>query len=165
MAGGRQGAAEFDPGRLRAARTAAKLTQTALAAAADVHPNEVGYWEAGTRVPQVETVAALARALGITPADLLEPSAGGRPTLRQLRVAAGLSQEQAAERAGLQKHRYAALERGEAARLTEAEVDALARALDVGADRARAAHAASRTDRLAARAAEKGSRRRSSTDG
>ena len=85
MAGGRQGAAGFDPGRLRAARMAAKLTQTALAAAADVHPNEVGYWEAGTRVPQVETVAVLARALGLRPADLLEPSASGRPTLRQLR--------------------------------------------------------------------------------
>lgn len=164
MAGGRQGAAEFDPGRLRAARMAAKLTQTALAAAADVHPNEVGYWEAGTRVPQVETVAALARALGVSPADLLEPSIGGRPTLRQLRVAAGLSQEQAADRAGLQKHRYAALERGEAARLTDAEIAALAHALDVGSDRARAAHAASRTDRLKAPAAERRSRRRSSSE-
>lgn len=151
MAGGRQGAAGFDPGRLRAARMAARLTQTALAAAADVHPNEVGYWEAGTRVPQVETVAVLARALGLRPADLLEPSASGRPTLRQLRVAAGLSQEQAADRAGLQKHRYAALERGEAARLTDTEVDALARALDVGPDRARTAQAASRADRLESR--------------
>lgn len=152
MAGGRQGAAGFDPSRLRAARMAAKLTQTALAAAADVHPNEVGYWEAGTRVPQVETVAALARALGITPADLLEPSTGGRPTLRQLRVAAGFSQEQAADRAGLQKHRYAALERGEAARLTDAEVSALARALGAGSDQIRAAHAAGRSDHLPTRA-------------
>jgi transcriptional regulator with XRE-family HTH domain len=151
MAGGRQGAAGFDPGRLRAARIAAKLTQTALAAAADVHPNEVGYWEAGTRVPQVETVAVLARALGLRPADLLEPSTSGRPNLRQLRVAAGLSQEQAADRAGLQKHRYAALERGEAARPTDAEVDALARALNVESDGARVAQAASRADRLESR--------------
>ena len=151
MAGGRQGAAGFDPGRLRAARLAANLTQTALAAVADVHPNEVGYWEAGTRVPKVETVAALARALGISPADLLEPSTGGRPTLRQLRVAAGFSQEQAADRAGLQKHRYAALERGEAARLTDAEVTSLARALDVGSDQVRAAHAAGRAGSLRTR--------------
>jgi transcriptional regulator with XRE-family HTH domain len=151
MAGGRQGAAGFDPGRLRAARLAANLTQTALAAVADVHPNEVGYWEAGTRVPQVETVAALARALGISPADLLEPSTGGRPTLRQLRVAAGLSQEQAADRAGLQKHRYAALERGEAARLTDGEVSALASALDAGSDQIRAAHAAGRAGSLRTR--------------
>jgi transcriptional regulator with XRE-family HTH domain len=151
MAGGRQGAAGFDPGRLRAARLAANLTQTALAAVADVHPNEVGYWEAGTRVPQVETVAALARALGISPADLLEPSTGGRPTLRQLRVAAGLSQEQAADRAGLQRHRYAALERGEAARLTDPEVSALAQALAAGSDQIRAAHAAGRAGSLRTR--------------
>ena len=92
MAGGRQGAPGFDPGRLRAARKAAQLSQSALAEAAHVHVSSIRQWEAGRRVPTIETVATLARALNINPADLLESPDGTAMTLQQLRAAVGKSQ-------------------------------------------------------------------------
>ena len=107
MAGGRQGAPGFDPSRLRAAREAAQLTQDALAEAANVHVNSIREWEAGRQVPRVETVALLARVLHISPADLLEPPPDGAShTLQHMRAAAGKSQKQIAEAAGMLRNTY-----------------------------------------------------------
>jgi transcriptional regulator with XRE-family HTH domain len=151
VAGGRQGAPGFDPARLRAARAAAALTQGALAEAINVSRSEVAFWEIGTRVPQVETVAALARALHIKPSDLLDHDAAGGPTVQHLRAAAGLSQQRAAERAGLLRTTYSVLERGEKANPSASDIAALARALGVANEQARAAYEISRANRLAQR--------------
>lgn len=144
MAGGRQAAPGFDPRRLRAAREAAQLSQDALARAAHVHVSSIEEWEAGRQVPRVDSVAALAEALRLDPADLLEPPDGAARTLQQLRAAAGLTQQQVATDAGLLRNTYSAIERGETATLTAADATAFARALSVTADQVRAAHTASR---------------------
>jgi transcriptional regulator with XRE-family HTH domain len=57
---------------LRRAREKAGLSQEALADAAGMHRNAVALIEAGKRDPRVSTVAKLAKALGIPPADLLK---------------------------------------------------------------------------------------------
>lgn len=145
MPGGRQGAAGFNAARLRAAREAADLTQGALAAAADAHVKEVREWESGRRVPQVEAVAALARALHISPLDLLDRDADQALTLQDLRAAAGHSQEATAELAGLQRATYAKIERGETTTVSENNATALGQALGVTADEVHAAQAASRS--------------------
>lgn len=144
VAGGRQGASGFDPQRLRAAREAAKLTRGALAKAAGVHASSVGEWESGRQVPRVETVAALARALNIEPVALLEPIDGDTPTLERLRAAAGMSQQQTAEAAGMLRNTYSAVERGETARLSYNDTVSLARVLHVTDEQLGAAQAASR---------------------
>lgn len=156
MPGGRQGAPGFDPGRLRAARAAASLTRGALAAAAEVHENEVKEWESGRRVPQVVAVAALARALHISPLDLLDRDGDRDLTLQELRATAGLTQQRAAEAAGLLRTTYSQLERGETVILSPADAAAIAGALGTDPDRVRAAHASSRAIYLERRSADAG---------
>lgn len=51
------------PARLREARLAARLTQTELAELAGVKRQSVSYYEAGDKVPEPDTMTALARAL------------------------------------------------------------------------------------------------------
>jgi transcriptional regulator with XRE-family HTH domain/tetratricopeptide (TPR) repeat protein len=77
-------------------------------------------------------------------------------TLRRLRVAAGLSQQELAERAGLSPAAVAALERGRRRRPYPATVRALAEAMDLPAeDRARLLLGAAGPDRRAAPAADR----------
>ena len=59
------------PGRIRAAREALSWTQAELAAAAGVSVRGVQAWEAGTKEPNVASLAKLAKALGKQVADLL----------------------------------------------------------------------------------------------
>ena len=160
MPGGRQGTAGFDAARLRAAREAAHLTQGALAAAAGAHVKEVREWESGRRVPQVQAVAALARALHVSPLDLLDRDADQALTLQDLRAAAGLSQEKTAEVAGLQRATYAKIERGETVTVSDGNAAAIGRALGVNAEEVRAAHAASRATQLERPTKRGGHRRR-----
>ena len=150
MPGGRQGAPGFDPNRLRSAREARHLTRGALAAAADVHENEVKEWETGRRVPQVEAVAALARALRLdSPLDLLAQDADQGLTLQRLRLAAGLSQQRA----------------GETVSISEEDAAAIGRALGVDADEVHAARTVSRALYLERRSTRFGrDRRRSGED-
>ena len=58
--------------RLRAHRERAGLSQEALAHAADVHPNAVGLLERAEREPMLSTVLLLARALDVTPGELID---------------------------------------------------------------------------------------------
>jgi len=62
-----------DKDRLRRLRLGAGLTQVQLAERAGISPDTVVRWEAGrgTR-PHPSALSKLARALGITPGDLLE---------------------------------------------------------------------------------------------
>lgn len=63
--------------RLRALRTRAGLTQLQLATRAGLTPAAVGHIETGARTrPAAETVARLARALGVAVEELLGPPAG-----------------------------------------------------------------------------------------
>ncbi|MGH3520872.1 MAG: helix-turn-helix domain-containing protein [Haloechinothrix sp.] len=60
----------FSPGRLRGHRDRRELTRAQLAAAATVTPSAVTSFESGTVEPSTAELAALADALGITPAEL-----------------------------------------------------------------------------------------------
>lgn len=148
MAGGRQGTPGFDPARLRSARAAASLTRGALAAAANVHEDELKKWETGRRVPQVDTVAALARALNISPLALLDRGADQALTLQQLRTVAGLSQQRTAELSGLLRTTYSQIERGETVTLSEPDAAAIGRAFGADTAEVLAAQAASRSVHL-----------------
>lgn len=56
---------------LNAARRASGLSQERLAAKAGLHRTAIGLLESGRRVPRVDTVVHLARALEIGPGELL----------------------------------------------------------------------------------------------
>jgi transcriptional regulator with XRE-family HTH domain len=144
--GGQQGAPGFRGDRLRAARRAAGKTQLRLSQELGVHETVVANWERGERVPRVDRLGELARALGVRPADLTDLAEDGPASLQVLRVGAGLLQEQVAARAGLTRTKYAALERGEIASLSERDCAALAGVLRVDADQVRSAHAVSRAE-------------------
>src|SRR5215207_5394945 len=143
------GARGFDPSRLRAERTAGRLTQGSLARRAGLHEDEIGHYESGRRVPMVETVAALAKAMRIPPERLLTRETG-RPSLAELRTMAGLNQRQAAAHAGgMPRGTYAAIERGEIAMPSDSQLAAIAEALDASLDQVRVAHGVSRAGYLA----------------
>ncbi len=59
-----------------AAREAKKLTQVALAKKAKLSVSYVSMLERGERVPPLDTLEALAKALGVPPLDLLQRPAG-----------------------------------------------------------------------------------------
>ena len=57
---------------LREHRSRAGLSQERLGFRADLHRTEISLLERGTREPRLSTIVRLARALGVTPADLLD---------------------------------------------------------------------------------------------
>ncbi len=63
-----------------ALREAKNLTQSALAEKAKISVSYVSMLERGTRVPPLETLESIAKALRVPPLDLLQPAgrAGGR---------------------------------------------------------------------------------------
>jgi transcriptional regulator with XRE-family HTH domain len=142
--GGQQGAPGFAPARLRAARKAANLTLAAVATEAGVAASTVANWERGERVPRTDRLAVLARITGVRPADLTDDQHPDGDTLRELRVAAGLLQRDAAERAGLSRSWYSWLESGRAATLSATDCAALARVLGVAETEVRVAHSVGR---------------------
>jgi transcriptional regulator with XRE-family HTH domain len=76
-------------GRVRAARLARGFSQAELAAAVGLSSNHLGVVERGEKVPTLETVEALAKALKLAVADLVAdevPSAD--PWIDELKVAA-----------------------------------------------------------------------------
>lgn len=80
----------LDPARLRAARTAAGLSQRQVAAAVGTTRQQVIRYEAGAERPEVRRLAALAAAVGVGVGDLVEE--GALPAgLAGLRVGAGLT--------------------------------------------------------------------------
>ncbi len=68
---------------LRAVRKDQKLSQEALAKKARVSVSYVSMLERGERTPPLDTLEALARALGVSPLHLLE---GPRPAGRKKRA-------------------------------------------------------------------------------
>jgi transcriptional regulator with XRE-family HTH domain len=57
-----------------ALREAKKLTQSVLAKKAKVSVSYVSMLERGVRVPPLETLEVIAKALGVPPLDLLQPA-------------------------------------------------------------------------------------------
>lgn len=143
------GAPGFDGRRLREARRAAGMTQRQLAEQLGIPDTGVINWETGQRAPRTDRLPELARILGKHPADLTAPAEDRAPSLVELRVAAGLLQNQVATRAGLTRTKYSALERGEIASLSTRDTQALATALGTAAEEVRAAHAVGRAAYLA----------------
>jgi transcriptional regulator with XRE-family HTH domain len=130
VVGGRQGASGFDGSRLRAIRVAAQLSQRQLAELIGVNNTLIASYEAGRTVPRVDRLAELAEALGVAPDELTldEPA----DSLERLRVRAGLLQAEVAQRAGMTRTKYAAIERGQISAVSRD--DALALAAALGAD-------------------------------
>jgi transcriptional regulator with XRE-family HTH domain len=56
---------------LRRARERLKLTQEEVGHRSGVHPTEVSRIEGGKRDPRVSTLERLAKAVGVSPSDLL----------------------------------------------------------------------------------------------
>ena len=80
----------LDPVRLRAARTAAGLSQRQVAEALGTTRQQLIRYESGAERPEVTRLAALAAAVGVGVGDLVEP--GALPAgLAGLRVEAGLT--------------------------------------------------------------------------
>lgn len=61
---------QFGPA-LRRVRTERGLTQEQLAEASGLHRTEISLLERSQRKPLLETIVALCRGLGVTPAELL----------------------------------------------------------------------------------------------
>ena len=58
--------------RLKTLRTAAGLTQEALAEASGMHPTYVSNCERGYSAPTLETLLRIARGLGVRPGELVD---------------------------------------------------------------------------------------------
>lgn len=108
-----RGVTGWDPDRLRVARLAAGLTQSALAARLDLATWTVWAWEqprpAG-RAPTARHLAALAEALGVESVALAPLPEGA--TLRDLRQRAGLTTTQVGEEIGMSDAAVSAVENG-----------------------------------------------------
>ena len=89
----------FNPRAVRDARRTAGLSRQGLAAAVGVSPATVKAWETGARAPLPAAQVRLADVLGVGFEDLEVPGRAD-PDLRGLRVAAGLTQADAAAPAG-----------------------------------------------------------------
>lgn len=105
----RRGATEFDPARLTQARTAAGLTQKQLAELlGHRHSNLINAWEKERKKPGPDSLRRLAEALRIDIGQLL----GAQPaTLRSLRLAAGLNQQDVAAAVGVPRSTWSVIER------------------------------------------------------
>jgi len=103
----------------------------------------IANYENGRAAPRVDRLGQLALALGVSPADLL-PTEHDLESLERLRVQAGLLQAEVAERAGMTRTKYAAIERGQTATISPADAQTLAEILDVDVDEVLAAQAVTR---------------------
>ncbi|MFJ6862811.1 helix-turn-helix transcriptional regulator [Streptomyces termitum] len=93
-----------------------------------VTPETVAAWERGTVVPDARELTALAGVLWCGPADLIAAAS----SLREHRLARGLSAEELARRVGLGASAYQRMEDEGSWRGTERQTAALAEALGLG---------------------------------
>lgn len=120
----------FDADRLRAAREGARLSQAELAARVGADPAIVSLWETREVAPTVRNLGRLAAALGLKVSDLYIPDSTAEGTLAGLRVTAGLSQLELAERLGVSQTTISRWERAKAAP-DWSEITAYSKALGV----------------------------------
>jgi transcriptional regulator with XRE-family HTH domain len=143
---GKNAVPNFEPTRLRGLRLAASLTQEGLAELAGLPPHTIVQYENGHRAPYATRLAALAAALGVAPSQLT--STEGVETLAQLRINAGLTQQAAANRAGLVRTRYSAIDRGEIATMDDTVAARIAAVFAVTRAQVRTGHALVRASYL-----------------
>ncbi|MEU4099158.1 helix-turn-helix domain-containing protein [Streptomyces tanashiensis] len=93
-----------------------------------VNPEIVAAWERGTAVPGEQELTALAGVLWCSPSDLIAAAS----TLREHRVARGLSAEELARRVGVSASAYQRMEDEGRWRGTERQTAALAEVLGLG---------------------------------
>ena len=117
-----------DPQSLREARARAGLTQHGLARVIGVAGGErVSRWELGSSAPRPSQLVRLADALGVGVGDLLVEAP---QDLRRLRLCAGLSAREVADRAYLSLPTYVRWEAGHLAKIPSRNtLEPLARAL------------------------------------
>jgi transcriptional regulator with XRE-family HTH domain len=133
----------FDGARLRALRHRANLSQRALGARIGTDETVIANYENGRATPRVDRLGQLALALGASPADLL-PGDPELDSLERLRVQAGMLQADVAERAGMTRTKYAAIERGQTATISASDARTLATILDVDVEQVLSAQAVAR---------------------
>ena len=128
MSPGRLAVPGFSGSRLSQLRRSRGLTQEELANATGLARQYVLALEQGSRRPGMQTFQALAGALGVRPGELLDAT---RLSLLQLRLVAGLTQEETAEAAGVGRRTYSDIERGHTQGVDVETVRALATAFGV----------------------------------
>lgn len=129
-----------DPSALRVSRESAGFTQHELARLIGVAGGErVSRWERGASEPRPEVLHRVAAVLQVEVRSLLLPPRG-QADLRRLRVLAGLSAQQVAERSHISLPTYARWESGQTNRLPSgSSLEALAGILGVSAAQVAAA--------------------------
>lgn len=60
--------------KIRKARLAAKMSQAELAIKCDMHHTHISVYERGVRIPKLDTIATIAKALNVSPFSLLPDS-------------------------------------------------------------------------------------------
>lgn len=107
----RSGVRGFSPATLRRLRATAGFSQDELGDLAGVSAQTLSTWETGRSVPSARVLAAVARALRVTVADLA-PLRDSELVLRDLRSQAGLTQADVAVALRISAPRSSDLERG-----------------------------------------------------
>ena len=120
----------FQPGRLQAARQRSGMSRGELGRLADIDETTILRWETAHAAPQPDLLARAAHALDVE-MDQLVVIAPAERTLADLRVLAGLTQQQLGSRIGTSYQTVSRVERGQS-RLSETLADRIAKA--VGAD-------------------------------
>ncbi|MFI9155672.1 helix-turn-helix transcriptional regulator [Streptomyces sp. NPDC053367] len=100
----------YDGARARTLRRAAGLGIESLAVVAGVSPSTIRTSESGHHQPRARVADAIARALGVTRADLLQPCPAR--TLREIRTLLGRTQTEIAALVGVVRQRVSQVERG-----------------------------------------------------
>lgn len=138
-------AGQVSPTALRAAMARRGVSVDDIAAHLDISPNTVHSWLDGSRAPSAPLLVSAARALGLRPADLTLVSEDDE-RLHDLRIHAGLLQQEACEVAGLRQPQLSKMERGVSAPRMEL-CEALATAYGVSPARVLEAWNRTRNDR------------------
>lgn len=122
----------FQPARLQAARQRSGMSRGELGRLAEIDETTILRWETGHGAPQPDLLARAAQVLEVD-MDQLVVIAPAERTLADLRVLAGLTQQQLGSRVGTSYQTVSRVERGQS-RLSESLADRIASA--VGVDRA-----------------------------
>ena len=136
---------QISPTALRAAMSRRDVTVGDLSVHLGASTTAIYGWLSSRRVPEPPVLVELAHALGLRPADLTLVSES-EERLYDLRIHAGLLQEDAATAAGLRQPQLSEMERGVAVPRKEL-CDGLARTYGLPAERVLAAWERSREDR------------------
>ena len=104
----------FDGAALRLSRETAGLSRPQLAERVGVDVALIKSWETRGVCPTVGNITRVAQALGLKVRDLYTPDAESAGALRDLRVAAGITQQELARRLGVRQGLISMWERGKA---------------------------------------------------